>query len=91
MDLPQHRAAFEYVEQIEHGLEVVPADLTVVSGSQADDEGTALMLLETQHDFASSTRRLTSPLSFHRPSPACSPEPADAKLAAYAAAEASSS
>jgi hypothetical protein len=58
MDLGTYRnigAAFEYVEQIEaYGLDAVPAaDLGLwFSGSQTDDEGTALMLLETQHDFA---------------------------------------
>ncbi len=58
MDLGTYRnigTAFAYVEQIEgYGLDAVPAaDLGLwFSGSQADDEGTALMLLETHRDFA---------------------------------------
>ena len=57
MDLGTYRnigEAFAYVEQIEeYGLDAVPAANLGLwfTGSQADDEGTAVMLLETQTDF----------------------------------------
>ena len=57
MDMATYRnigQAFEYVEQIEdYGVGAAPvADLGIWrSGSEADDEGVALMLLESQTDF----------------------------------------
>jgi len=83
--------AFEYVEQIEeYGLDAVPAANLGLwfSNSKADDEGTAVMLLETQTDFlvVDPAQDLAQYAAIILPGAACLNADEAAKLNAYVAA-----
>jgi hypothetical protein len=82
--------AFEYVEQIEdYGLDAVPAANLGLwfSNSKPDDEGTSIMLLETQTDFlvVDPAQDLSRYAAIVLPGAACLSHDEAAKLTAYVA------
>ena len=82
--------AFEYVEQIEaYGLDAVPAANLGLwfSNSKPDDEGTSVMLLETQTDFlvVDPAKDLAPYAAIVLPGAACLSADEAAKLSAYVA------
>jgi hypothetical protein len=82
--------AFQYVEQIEeYGLDAVSAANLGLwfSNSKADDEGTAVMLLETQTDFlvVDPAKDLSQYAAIVLPGAACLSADEAAKLNAYVA------
>ena len=82
--------AFEYVEQIEeYGLDAIPAANLGLwfANSKPDDEGTAVMLLETQTDFrvVDGAKELASYAAIILPGAACLNADEAARLNAYVA------